>query len=692
MKPKNNKPSFLRLGEIEASIASAENSIPTFAIQAYSGAALRMPQYPHPIVIDLAGLRTTEKSRPALLDHDTRNRVGHTTEIRNLGDKLEIDGVVSASGEVAREVVESARNGFPWQASVGVQVVRKPELIAAGKKVTVNNREFVGPVFVARDTVLREISFTALGVDDDTSSKVAASEQPRGVRMNPDFVAWLEASGFSADDLSDAQTAALQASFAAIEAAKKPKKQAEEAPAEGEELNAADQVAAEIADSIQLAADIREICASYDNPTFKDGDEVVDLAAHALRNKWSRDKVTLEAMRGKLSAKVPAAHVSDGASPADRAEVLEAAILSTHFVDDSAWLETQYKESTLEAAHSATMRSVAGRPLSALMHECIRAAGRYAHPALRGDQLAREYLAASSAMSTISLPGILGNVAHKASMKSFLAVPQVWKEFAGVTPVSDFKTYTTYRLTGNGIFEEVGKDGEIKHGTLSETSYTNRLATYGRMYAFTRQDVINDDLGLLDQIRKILGRQAALSLNKAVFTKWMATADSFWHANNGNLVTASPLDFLNLGAVSAVFEKMTDENGDPIVMTGAKLLVPSELRLTAERLYQSETLNETTTANKPMATKNIFAGKFPVVSSPYLSNSAITGYSATTWYMVADPSDMAALQVAFLDGKQTPTIESEPAPLEVLGVRFRGYMDFGAARWEKRAAIQVAAS
>ena len=60
-----------------------------------------------------------------------------------------------------------------------------------------------------------------------------------------------------------------------------------------------------------------------------------------------------------------------------------------------------------------------------------------------------------------------------------------------------------------------------------------------------------------------------------------------------------------------------------------------------------------------------------------LEDSAYTGNSATAWYLLADPGYLATVNVSFLNGQQTPTVESADADFNTLGIQFRGYHDFG---------------
>jgi len=104
---------------------------------------------------------------------------------------------------------------------------------------------------------------------------------------------------------------------------------------------------------------------------------------------------------------------------------------------------------------------------------------------------------------------------------------------------------------------------------------------------------------------------------------------------------------------------------------------PTALKVPAELLMTALTLNETTTANKPKPATNPHTGKFDVVSSVYLSNPSFTGASSKAWYLLTDPNRLPALEVAFLNGIDRPTVEKTDADFNTLGIQFRGYIDFG---------------
>ncbi|TWT68633.1 hypothetical protein [Crateriforma conspicua] len=120
-------------------------------------------------------MRVTRKSRPILKDHDRGSIVGHTDDIAITDKSLQVAGVISGVGSTAQEVIATSENGFPWQASLGASA-DKVVFIPEGKSAKANGRDHKGPVYIARKSTLGEVSFVALGADDNTEARVAANQ------------------------------------------------------------------------------------------------------------------------------------------------------------------------------------------------------------------------------------------------------------------------------------------------------------------------------------------------------------------------------------------------------------------------------------------------------------------------------------------------------------------------------------
>jgi len=59
--------------------------------------------------------------------------------------------------------------------------------------------------------------------------------------------------------------------------------------------------------------------------------------------------------------------------------------------------------------------------------------------------------------------------------------------------------------------------------------------------------------------------------------------------------------------------------------------------------------------------------------------------------MLPNPAILASASVCFLNGVQTPVIESADADFDQLGIQFRGYHDFGVQTTEYRATVEAQA-
>ena len=480
--------------------AGAAPKLRRFAMTAYTGGRLVLAEYPYPVVVDLSGLRISTKSRPILRDHHASQIVGHTEAIENTGGSLRLKGVISAANAFAREVADSSDNGFPWQASIGA-AAQRIVFIDRGEPVEVNGRRFTGPLYVARQAALREVSFVALGADDQTSARMAAGTHTAGntIKVNDmEFEQWLEARGFAGDELNAQQAESLRALWEADQREPpEPDGPPSAAPpatgapptitwTDGAAVRAEDDallqdLRAKYAAETRRIEAIREAC----------GGKHPKIEARAIEEGWERDRTELEVLRS-TRPQAPAAHTG-GATY--NAQVLEAAACLSAGIPENE-LATEFGDQTLSAAYP--LRYIG---LKELVAECARIEGREV-PRVFGDGQAT----IRAGFSTISLPGILENVMNKTLLASYRATPIAALQLCATGSVSDFKEVSRYRLLGTGGFEKVAASGELKAGRADELKFTNKADTYGQLLLLTRQDILNDDLNAFLEIPREMGR------------------------------------------------------------------------------------------------------------------------------------------------------------------------------------------
>jgi len=242
--------------------------IPTVTIIAYNGGIMRVGTWGD-VVIDLAGLDLAG-SVAILSDHDSTRRgiVGHG-RAQVMDGRLVVTGNISATTSAAREIVDASKNGFPWQASVGVEILDRRQ-VRAGETVVANGKSIKatgsGFMLVSKGR-LREVSIVGIGCDGNTAVAIAASKM---------------------------------------------KEKSMEAQVQEAEVQAQDGLDIEAAEAKRIA-NVAAICERHP-----------EIKAKAISEGWDENKAELEVLRASRP-KVPAAHIAERPSSA---ATLEAAILT----------------------------------------------------------------------------------------------------------------------------------------------------------------------------------------------------------------------------------------------------------------------------------------------------------------------------------------------------------------------------
>ena len=666
----------------EPTITAKEGSVPTFSIVAYNpDSELRVAGFSHPVVIDLSTAKFEKPVTKVNRNHKQDREIGHATAQRIDATGIYFEGVLSVPGEDRDKIVEASINGFPWDASVEASFP-KPEFVPKGKTVFVNGHRFSN-VFVARQAVLTGVAIVNRGADRRTSVSIAAKLKGR-TNMDEKLQSYIEAAGFDPETLDDKQLEHFQTQLAAEE--KKTAAKKEDLKASwGKVIDEEREVQAAEAERI---ADIHRICATYNNPETKMSDgSIQPLSAHAIRTNMSSKETLLAAKEWDLDQRsagfTPAIH--DGAKYDADAKVIEAAMcLTSNDINAEDMVKKKmFDEKTIDLAVSGKFRGY--RP-SRLAFATLQAAG-ISHPQ---GQLDDSYIAAcvrannklqASGMTTLSLPGIMSNVANKVLMAAYTRSASMVPFIFGTTSAVDFKPLYSFQLEGSGMLEELGADGEIKHGRLVENQYTIALKTFAKMLTFSRKDMINDDMSALTRVARMLG-EMAFKAREFAATQTIVNSTMF-SSNNGNLLTGNPLSIDGLTASGVLFDGQTDIDGLPISVDGPRLLAPASLKVITSQL-QNQTEIRDTAADSKNFINNPHAGTFTGFNSQWLDNALATKDASgdpdpnrgNTWYKFSDPSAAPAFQVAYLNGVDTPVISSAETSFNTLGMQWRCVFDY----------------
>lgn len=145
-----------------------------FDINAYTGAVV--DRWWGKLVVAVDGI-TCKQQMPIFLNHDRTKIVGYSTSANNAG-VFAVQGVFSKVTEAAAEVKGLAQEGFPWQASIGVEPKTVVSLMESAAMV-VNGQEVRGPAEVWLESEVGETSFVPLGADGATAVTVFSEQEQR---------------------------------------------------------------------------------------------------------------------------------------------------------------------------------------------------------------------------------------------------------------------------------------------------------------------------------------------------------------------------------------------------------------------------------------------------------------------------------------------------------------------------------
>ncbi|MEA5034024.1 prohead protease/major capsid protein fusion protein [Cloacibacillus evryensis] len=318
-----------------------------------------------------------------------------------------------------------------------------------------------------------------------------------------------------------------------------------------------------------------------------------------------------------------------------------------------------------------------GIKLSNLARECVERNGESVSYRDNEDDIAKR------AFATSDFPIIMTDLARVTLLDAYNEAPTTWQRWCGTGSASDFKEQHKVRFGEMPLLEPILEGGEYKMADLMETKDSFSIGTFGKKFALTRKAIINDELGAFARIPQLFGSASARTIEQTVYKLLFSNpvigedGKTLFHANHGNLAgTASALGIASLSAARIAMRRQTGlrkdaENKVQLNLTPKYLLISPELETLARQILYSDT---DITATNP-GVINPFKGVFEPVVIPH-----ITDWS---WYLAASASEIDTVEVAFLNGQQSPTIEQMPG-WNTDGMEYKVRVDFGVWCYEYR--------
>jgi hypothetical protein len=284
--------------------------------------------------------------------------------------------------------------------------------------------------------------------------------------------------------------------------------------------------------------------------------------------------------------------------------------------------------------------------------------------------------------TTSDFPMLLEDVANKNLRAAYEAAPQTWGPISKSVSISDFKPSRQLQIGDAPSLDEVLEHGEFQQGTIAEAKEAVQLKTYGKIFAITRQALINDDLNAFGEVPAAFGRKARdkesdLAWAQITSNPNMGDGVALFHtASHGNLAAAGAvISVTTLGAGRAAMRIQKGLDGVTLLnLTTRYLIVPAAIETVAD-----QNVTQITPAQASNASPFTSGGRTPltVIVEPRLDVA-----SATAWYLACSVDQAPVLYYATLDGQSGPEVRQMEG-FDVDGVKFRARIDvaFKAADW-----------
>lgn len=280
----------------------------------------------------------------------------------------------------------------------------------------------------------------------------------------------------------------------------------------------------------------------------------------------------------------------------------------------------------------------------------------------------------SISSSTGDFPILLEGTTRRILLANFGAAPDKWRQFCMIGSVGDFRDHKRLRMGSFTDLDKIQENGEYKTKTITDADFEKiSIDTKGNLINISRKMIVNDDLNGFARLAAMLGRSAARSIENDVFALLgsnpvMQDTKTLFHADHGNLIAsgaAPTVDQIESMRVLMAQQKEKDGNDfldlrPSILLCG--LSIGGTARIVNGSQYDPDAANK---LQRPNKVNGLFSS---VIDTP-----RITG---TEYYAFADPNEEPVIEVAFLDGVQTPFMESEQA-FKQDGISWKIRLDYG---------------
>jgi hypothetical protein len=262
---------------------------------------------------------------------------------------------------------------------------------------------------------------------------------------------------------------------------------------------------------------------------------------------------------------------------------------------------------------------------------------------------------------TAAFPAIMDTAINKSIVHLYNHVPTTFERITRKGTLRDFKRTDghNYLIGGVGDLLLVPENGELKADTHEEAVLPQRqLKTYGRQFSMSRQAFINDDIGFLSEVPGLYAAKAKKQINKAVYSILFNNAQiydgkTFFHNDHNNLISTGCAP--SGAAIQQAIQRLqlqTDQFGEAINLTPALIVLPVGYGFTMQTIFGSPTIQ---TSENTQAVNPLYNYRNPIEIVEDATLNILAGDGECPWFLGADLTETAGIEVDYLNGQETPT-------------------------------------
>jgi HK97 family phage prohead protease len=292
------------------------------------------------------------------------------------------------------------------------------------------------------------------------------------------------------------------------------------------------------------------------------------------------------------------------------------------------------------------------------------------------------------AMATSDLPIFLLEASNRVLQNSLQEGAETWQDWTGSFSVKDFKEVKLVNAEIDNELLPISELGEYKYAYMDESAESLSIKSWGRMFAVSREALINDDLSVITREIQHFGQGFRRHIGDSVYgllanNPLMGDSVPLFDAGAHKNVLASGSGPPTAETIALAIRQMAmqkDLHGRTLNVRPEYFLAPLNLMGAAETFFNSELIG---TQAQP-TTKNLFYNRFKRIYDVRLDDQ-----NENTWYLVG-PRENGIL-VVYLNGVQAPVMEFEKE-FRINAITYKVTFDYGVKAVSWRNFLKVAAA